>query len=221
MVKYRKYIYNQNEEQIQPLDWRDVKFACNNTNSAGGLDVWTKKELHMISDEGFKWITQWLQLIEDTDEWPKELRQARAVFLCKDDNKAQDPMSYRIIKINSTFFRVYGSVRMKNFQQWTEKWATTNMFAGVPGVGAEEGWYITQIAFEILRLQGKEITAGSIDVYRCVDQINRKLVYKLAKQAGMPKQVLETYFQYIDNLDVRFQIGKTLGEAHRDVASIP
>ena len=46
-------------------------------------------------------------------------------------------------------------------------------------------------------------------------------MYKLAKEAGMPKQVLDTYFQYIDNLDVRFHIGKTLGEAHRDVASIP
>ena len=37
----------------------------------------------------------------------------------------------------------------------------------------------------------------------------------------MPKQILETYFQYIDNLEIRFQIGKTLGETHRDVASIP
>ena len=167
IAKYSKYIYKQEEEQTQPLEWRDVKFACSNTNSAGGLDVWTKKEPHMLSDEGFKWITQWLQLIEDTtNEWPKDQRQARAVFLCKDSNKAQDPMSYRIIKINSTFYRVYGSVRMKNLQRWTDKWATKNMFAGVPGVGAEEGWYITQIAFETLRLQGKEITTGSIDVYK-------------------------------------------------------
>ena len=37
----------------------------------------------------------------------------------------------------------------------------------------------------------------------------------------MPKQILETYFQYIENLDIRFQIGKTLGEAHRDACSIP
>ena len=67
----------------------------------------------MISDEGFKWITKWMQLIEDTKEWSEDQRQARAVFLCKDDNKDQDPMSYRIIKINSTVYRVYGSVRMK------------------------------------------------------------------------------------------------------------
>ena len=63
---------------------------------------------------------------------------------------------------------------MRNLQEWTETWATKNMFAGVPGVGAEEGWYLTQIAFETLRHQGKNITAGSIDVYKCFDQINRK-----------------------------------------------
>ena len=155
MTKYKDYIFQEQEEQVEPLDWKDVKNACSNTNSAGGLDVWTKKEFHMIYDEGFKWITKWLQLIEDTNEWPEDQRQARAVFLCKDDNKAQDPMSYRIIKIDTTFYRIYGSVRMRNLQRWIEKWATKNMFAGVPGVGAEEGWYLTQIAFETLRLQGK------------------------------------------------------------------
>ena len=109
----------------------------------------------MISDEGFKWITKWMQQIEDQNEWPEDQRQARAVFLCRDDSKAQDPMSYRIIKINSTFYRIYGSVRMKNLQSWTEKWATKNMFAGVPKVGAEEGWYLTQIIIESMRLQSK------------------------------------------------------------------
>ena len=76
-------------------------------------------------------------------------------------------------------------------------------------------------SFETLRLQGKNITVGSIDVYKCFDQMNRKLVYKRVKEAGMSKQILETYFQYIDNLDVRFQIGKTLGRKQRDKCSIP
>ena len=50
MNKYQDYIYKQKEEHIEPLDWKDVKNACSNTNSAGGFDIWTKKELHMISD---------------------------------------------------------------------------------------------------------------------------------------------------------------------------
>ena len=29
----------------------------------------------------------------------------------------------------------------------------------------------------------------------------------------MPRQILDTYLQYIDNFDMRFQIGKTFGES--------
>ena len=48
-------------------------------------------------------------------------------------------MSYRIIKITSTFYRIYGTVMSRDLEGWTQKWALSNMFAGVPGVGAEEG----------------------------------------------------------------------------------
>ena len=95
------------------------------------------------------------------------------------------------------------------------------MFVGAPRVGADEGWYLTQIVFESMRLHGKEMTADSIDVYKCFNQINRKLIYRLAKEAGMPRQVLDTYFQYIDDLDIRFQIGKTFGKSHIGKCSIP
>ena len=95
------------------------------------------------------------------------------------------------------------------------------MFAGIPGAGAEEGWYLTQLAIETSRLLGMDISAGSIDVFKCFDQLSRKLIYALAKEAGMPKKILNTYFAYIDNLDVRFQVGKTLGEKHQDETSIP
>ena len=60
------------------------------------------------------------------------------------------------------------------------------MFAGVPGAGAEEGWYTTQLDFEIKQLAGSHIKAASIDVYKCFDQVVRPLVIALARRAGMP-----------------------------------
>ena len=112
--KYRDYIYKGDAFPIEDLDWKNVKAACSNVESAGSLDTWTKKELNMLSDEASKWITKWLQSIENEGAWPEDQRQARAIFLCKDPKKAQDPMSYRIIKITSTFYRIYGSVRSRS-----------------------------------------------------------------------------------------------------------
>ena len=78
--KYKDYIFKSEEFQVKNLDWRNVKAACGNVESAGSLDTWTKKELNMLSDEAFIWITKWLQSIEDLGEWPEDKRQARAIF---------------------------------------------------------------------------------------------------------------------------------------------
>ena len=79
----------------------------------------------------------------------------------------------------------------------------------------------TALANELSKLVGHQIAGGSVDVYKCFDQINRKLLYKIAEAAGMPKRILDPYFNYIDNLRVRYQIGKTIGKAHTDRCSIP
>ena len=65
MSKYRKYVFKGEETKIESLDWNDAKSACSNSETADGLDIWTKKALRMLSDEGFKWITKWMQQIED------------------------------------------------------------------------------------------------------------------------------------------------------------
>ena len=95
------------------------------------------------------------------------------------------------------------------------------MFAGVPGAGAEEGWYTTQLDFEIKRLTGSQVTAASIDVYKCFDQIVRPLVIALAQKAGMPPNILHTYEVFQQKLVVHNQIGSSLGTPHQHRCSIP
>ena len=152
------------------MNRQDVKQAClKDTDSSGGLDAWTKKELQWVSDEAFKLLTEWMKTIERTRRWPSDQCKARAVFLSKNEDERADPMAYRILKITSTLYRVWASVRMGDLESWVETWADKSMFAGVPGAGAEEGWYLTQLDFEMKRLAGMQITAGSIDIFKCFD----------------------------------------------------
>ena len=37
----------------------------------------------------------------------------------------------------------------------------------------------------------------------------------------MPRRILDPYFAYIDNFQIRYQIGKTVGSEHQDRCSIP
>ena len=141
-----------------------------------------------------------MQNLEKHHKWPDEQTQSRAVFLNKDPDDIGNPMAYRILKITSTIYRVWAAVRMKNLEGWIKTWAEDNMFAGVPGVGAEDAWYLTSLDFEYLRAKGNQITAGSIDIYKCLDQLVRPLIYKLAEAAGMPMQILATYRSYLEQM---------------------
>ena len=59
--------------------------------------------------------------------------------------------------------------------------------------GAEEGWYLTQLDLELKHTTGADITAASIDAYKCFDQLARPLVATLARAAGIPTNVLLAY----------------------------
>ena len=119
-------------------------------DSAAGLDQWAKKELRWLSDHAYRWLTIWMMKIEENKAWPGHQSKARAVFLCKDDDRAGDPMSYRILKIASTLYRVWATASMKNREEWIKSWADRAHFAGIPGVGPEDAWYLTQLEIEVV-----------------------------------------------------------------------
>jgi len=59
--------------------------------------------------------------------------------------------------------------------------------------GAMDAWLITSLGAELCRLEGRHLIGGSIDIYKCFDQINRDLLFKLAEEAGMPKRIFVPY----------------------------
>ena len=95
------------------------------------------------------------------------------------------------------------------------------MFVGVPGAGAEEGWYLTQLEFELRRRIGSQITAGSIDIFKCFDQTIRPLVYAVARKAGIPEDIIKTYETFVEQMGIVMQIGPALGVEHHHSCSIP
>ena len=48
-----------------------------------------------------------------------------------------------------------------------------------------------------------------------------RLIHEIAAAAGMPSRIFDTYFRYIDNLKVRYQVGKNIGAVYEDNCSIP
>eukprot|EP00973_Karenia_brevis_P088597 12285032-Karenia_brevis.AAC.1 len=130
-------------------------------------------------------------------------------------------MACRIIKITTALNRLWGAVRMKDMEGWINAWKCDEMFSGVAGIGAEECAYLTALDIEYKKIMKRHLSVGSIDVFKCFDQILRPLIIRLATAAGMPRGVCKAYEGYISKMTVMFQIGKTLGAEHEDRASIP
>lgn len=95
------------------------------------------------------------------------------------------------------------------------------MFAGIAGAGAEEGWYLTRLDLELMQATGADITAGSIDVYKCFDQLARPIVVASARAAGMPTKILDAYEAFQEQLVIHNQKGHTIGTPRQHRYSIP
>ena len=191
------------------------------TESAAGLDGWYPKDMALLSDKALEKLVDMLNAIEEGAEWPKHMHFTRAVMLPKDENNTQDPLAYRILKVSSAIYRKWATTRNKKLENWILTWDDQALYAGVPGKGAQDAWYTSAICNEMQRINGYQIAGGSIDVYKCFDQINGHLLKELAIKAGMPKRIYDPYFRYIENMQSCFQVGKRIGKPAKDRCSIP
>ena len=90
-------------------------------------------------------------------------------------------------------YRLYAKIRLRHMQPWIEKWVMPEIYAGVDGQGAADAAYETAITMELARLLGEPCTGGAADIYKCFDQIQRQLLYRIMEEAGMPRRVREAY----------------------------
>jgi hypothetical protein len=52
-------------------------------------------------------------------------------------------------------------------------------------------------------MHGIQYSGGAADIYKCFDQVERQIVYKLLEEAGIPKGILTAYRNFQEVLQVR------------------
>ena len=62
--------------------------------------------------------------------------------------------------------------------------------------GAEDAWYSSGIELESAILSGQRMVGGTLDLFKCCDQIARPLLYSLLALAGCPKHIMLAYINY-------------------------
>ena len=97
---------------------------------------------------------------------------------------------------------------MRDLDGWVKGWNLPELLSGVPEKGTQDARFLIALYNEINVLKGKDISGASIDVCKCFGQIIRDLARELSKMLGTPIGICEPHFNWIDDLSVRFQVGK-------------
>ena len=185
------------------------------------MDGWTPADWALLSQLAFSWIAALLNAIETRGKWPAATRHAKAVFLEKDPEAVQTPLSVRILLMLAYLYRVWASITLARLNGWIKLWATPEIFAGVPGLGASDAWYCTSIEIEYQRCCGRHLTGGAADILKCFDQIVPSLALALLRKAGMPALVLRTYAEFLTNLVIYNALVGGLGKPRTLHCGIP
>ena len=118
-------------------------------------------------------------------------------------------------------YRIYGSQRLSDISPWVEAWALDSMFAGIPGRGAEDAWWLTSLGLEDTMLGNNPITGGGADIRKRFDAIVRQLVYLMLWIAGCPPGINRAYKNMMENMVIYNSISGGLGGPHQRRCGIP
>ena len=88
-------------------------------------------------------------------------------------------------------------------------------------MGAVGAWHTALTLIEKLKLEGTPFCGGVADIAKFFDQIRRKVVYIIARIAGMPTRILIPYTHFLENLLLYNCLAGGIGTPHTRACGIP
>ena len=103
-------------------------------------------------------------------------------------------------------------MRLSDLHDWIDELVTKHMYAGRPGQGAGDASYATAVKMEWDKLNEVDFSGGAADLFKCFDQLVRRLVYQILKHGGWPDKVITAYSSYMENVSIHNSIAGGVGK---------
>ena len=209
---------------VQPLTAESLlKAAAASNNSAAGMDGIAPAELKLMSHKAASCLALILNSVEEGAPWPQTMLCAKTAFLDKSKSPgfAAEPLQLRILTVTQAVYRLWARARLADLDPWISEWDDPRIFGGMPGRGAQDAWYSTALLKESVLMAGESLTAGSVDLMKCFDQILRPLLFALLRHSNFPPRLLCAYTSFINNISVQNSICGHVGDPHQHACGIP
>ena len=132
--------------------------------TAASWDQWEFREWAVMPLVAAQWLAKLLNLVEEGAPCPSPTTWGKAFFLSKTEEPSTDPMEYRILLILSRLYRRWASIRLRDLHGWIQQWQMPEMYAGVPGGGAELAWWHLSAINEDTYHSGADFAGAAVDI---------------------------------------------------------
>ena len=221
MHKHAHLIPQQEPAPLSPLTVERVLHEFRTFRpSASGPDGWGQADLSHMSPNAAHYLCAMYGLIEQGVPWPEQLAQAKAVFLAKSE-AAIEPMEFRILTICSHLYRIWAAIRLGDISAWSDSWLDPGMYAGAGGRSASEASWLLSFEVEKAKACEEPISALSIDIFKCFDQVCRPILYSILQRLGAPVGVLAGWYNMMQQLSIYNCLSNSTGMPYHRACSIP
>ena len=91
-------------------------------------------------------------------KWPTQITKAHAACIPKENKTSHNPLACRVLLFVSQIYTKWATMRLKHLSPWIKRWALPQMYAGVPGQGAEQAWWQLSLCMEYWRTRQTQAT---------------------------------------------------------------
>lgn len=216
ITQYRDYIYVDEPCELPQIIGDDLVAACIGYKpSASGMDGIPPQDFAFFNAKGMGWIASILNCIEQGAQWPSD-----SLHIAAHPEDSLSPMAYRILLVTPSIYRFWGRMRLRHLATWSSKWYLKDMFAGVSGASALDAGYLTALEHEHHALTHTNFCGGTLDLFKCFDQVQKPLLTSLLLLACFPVQVLAAYHRYHQIAQVYHVINGQTGRPHHHECGI-
>ena len=143
LAKYKDYLFYGNEYVVERITGdRLLREFRHSSATAASWDQWEHQEWAFMPILAANWLAKLLNLVEQGAPWPRRRWGKRFLPVQnKTEEPSTDPVVYKILLILPRLYRRSASMGLHDLHEWIRRWQLPEMYAGVPGGGAELAWW--------------------------------------------------------------------------------
>lgn len=185
-----------------------------------GLDGVTLRDLRALPNSALQNFCDMFHHAEATGAWPNQVTAGRVTSLAKCE-QPRSPMDFRPITVFSILYRCWGSYHSKLILQALDPVLPLGLFGSRPSCFAGQVWSQVLWTIENAQLCSIGLCGMLADLQKAFNMLPRIVVIEACAILGIPMSVLIGWAGALSQMQRRFQIRDSLGDAVMSSCGFP